>query len=113
MTDTTENCVICREPLGKGEILTLGEKGSASVNRASLERNDSTICTVPGQQVHQYCQKIHCNRNKIAQARRLSIQDPDKSICHSVLRSTEKSFNFNGDCFCVEHQLMVGKKGKK
>ena len=50
MADTTENCVICKEPLGKGEIVTLGEKGSAGVNRASLEHNDSTICTVPGQQ---------------------------------------------------------------
>ena len=83
----TENCVICKEPLGKEEIVTLGEKGSASVNRASLERNDSTICTVPGQQVHQYCRKIHCNPNKIAQAKRLSIEGPNTSICRSVLRT--------------------------
>ena len=36
MADTTENCVFRKEPLGKGEIATLGEKGSGSVNRASL-----------------------------------------------------------------------------
>ena len=97
------DCITCKEPLEKGEIVTLGENGSASVNRASIERNDSTICTVPGQQVHQYCRKIHCNPNKIAQAKRLSMQSPDSdaSICHPVLRSTETSFSFNRDClFC-------------
>lgn len=95
------DCIICKEPLEKGEIVTLGQKGSESVNRASVERNDSTIYTVPGQQVHQYCRKIHCNPNKIAQAKRLSIQSPESSVCHSVLRSTEKSFSFTNDCsFC-------------
>ena len=97
MADTTENCVIYKAPLGKGEIVTLGEKGSASVNRASLERNDSTICTVPGQQVHQYCRKIHCNPNKIARAKRLSIQSPDTSICPLCTPFNGKSFNFNSD----------------
>ena len=109
----TENCVICKEPLGKEEIVTLGEKGSASVNRASLERNDSTICTVPGQQVHQYCRKIHCNPNKIAQAKRLSIEGPNTSICRSVLRSTEKSFDFNGDCFLCGTPVDGGEQRKK
>ena len=113
MADTTENCVICKEPLGKGEIVTLGEKGSAGINRASLERNDSTICTVPGQQVHQYCRKIHCNPNKIAQAKRLFIPGPDTSICHSVLRSAEKSFNFNGDCFLCGTPVDDGEQRKK
>ena len=65
MADTPENCVFYKEPLGKGEIATFGEKESASVNRASLER-DGTICTVPGQQVQQYCRNIHGNPNKIA-----------------------------------------------
>ena len=97
MDEIAGNCVICKEPLDKGEIVTLGEKGSASVNCASLERNDSTICTVPGQQVHQYCRKIHCNPNKIAQAKRLSIQSPGTSLANSVLRSKEKRFSFNHD----------------
>ena len=93
------DCIICKEPLENGEIVTLGEKGSASVNRASIEHNDSTVSTAPGQQVHQYCRKIHCNPNKIAQAKRLSIQNPDTSTSHPVLRSTEKGFSFNRDCF--------------
>ena len=113
MADTTESCEICQEPLVKGEIVTLGEKGSASVNRASLERNDSSICTVPGQQVHQYCHKIHCNPNSIAQANRLPIEGPDKSICYSVLRSRQKSFNFNGDCFLCGTPVDGGEQRKK
>ena len=75
--DGKANCIICKEPLDQkpdSAIVTLGERGSASVNRAILERNDGTICTVPGQQVHQYCRKIHCNPNKIAQAKKETAQ---------------------------------------
>ena len=48
------DCVICKKPLREGNLplVTLGEKGSSGVNRASVERNDETIVTVPGQQVH-------------------------------------------------------------
>lgn len=95
--DGKANCIICKEPLDQGPdytIVTLGEKG-----RASLERNDSTICTVPGQQVHQYCRKILCNPNKIAQAKSEAAQTPDTSISHSKRRSAEKSFSFSSDCF--------------
>ena len=107
--DGKANCIICKEPLDQGPdsaIVTLGEKGSASVNRASLERNDSTICTVPGQQVHQYCRKIHCNPNKIAQAKRENAQTPDTSISHSKRRSAENAFS-------VERLSMLWSKGKK
>ena len=113
MDEIAGNCVICKEPLDKGEIVTLGEKGSASVNCASLERNDSTICTVPGQQVHQYCRKIHCNPNKIAQAKRLSIQSPGTSLANSVLRSKENSFSFNHDCFYCGTPVDGGEQRKK
>ena len=55
------DCVICKKPLKEGilPLVTLGEKGSSAVNRASVERNDATIVTVPGQQVHKECQRIH------------------------------------------------------
>ena len=43
------DCIICKEPLENGVIVSLGEKSSASVNRASVECNDSTVSTVPGQ----------------------------------------------------------------
>ena len=50
--DDTEKCVICKKKIsdGEAEVVTLREKGSAGINRASTERNDF-ITTVPGQQV--------------------------------------------------------------
>ena len=57
--------------------------------------------------------KIHCNPNKIAQAKRLSIEGPDTSVCRSVPRFTEKSFHFNGDCFLCGTLADGGEQRKK
>ena len=46
----------------------LGEKGSSRINRVSVECKDPSVCTVPGQQVHQDCRRIYCNPIKIADA---------------------------------------------
>ena len=43
-------CVICKKPVGASPKVTLGEKGSESINKASKERNESLHCTA-GQQV--------------------------------------------------------------
>lgn len=97
------DCVICKKPLKEGNFLlvTLGEKGSSGVNRASVERNDETIVTVPGQQVHKECRCIQCNSNKIAQAKKQGNKRPADSSARSVLRSEGKSFSFTSNClFC-------------
>ena len=48
LMDETVNCVICNKSLsGEGNVVTLKEKGSEGINRASTERFDS-ITTVPG-----------------------------------------------------------------
>ena len=66
-----------------------------------MERNDETIVTVPGQQVHKECRCIHCNSNKIAQAKKQGNKGPADSSARSVLRSEGKSFSFTSDClFC-------------
>jgi len=49
--ELSEKCVICSQPIGTSSKATLGEKGSASINKASKERNETIHCT-PGQQVH-------------------------------------------------------------
>ena len=36
-------CVICKKPMTSPKA-TLGEKGSASINKASKERNESLYC---------------------------------------------------------------------
>ena len=108
------DCIICKEPLEKGEIVTLGQKGSESVNRASVERNDSTIYTVPGQQVHQYCRKIHCNPNKIAQAKK-DCPSKAQSRAFATLYSVQQRRASVSPMivFSVEHQSVVGNKGEK
>ena len=39
-------CVICKEPKEPSLRVTLGEKGSASINKASKERKDSIQCVL-------------------------------------------------------------------
>ena len=54
------NCVICNKSLnGEGDVVTLREKGSEGINRASAEGFDS-ITTVPGEQVHQNYRREYC-----------------------------------------------------
>ena len=52
--EVSEECVICGQPIRISSKATLGEKGSASINKVSKERNDTVYCT-PGQQIHQEC----------------------------------------------------------
>ena len=63
--DMPEDCVICKRPIDKEPSSTLGEKGSASVNRAGQARNDSIHC-VSGQKVHQVCRQNYFNPQRIA-----------------------------------------------
>ena len=58
-------CVICNQPIGDTPEVILGGKGSAGINKASKERNDSLHCTA-GQHVHQACRKNYCAPNQIA-----------------------------------------------
>ena len=45
-----EECVIYKQPIGASPKATLGEKGSASINKAGVLRNETLFCT-PGQHV--------------------------------------------------------------
>ena len=47
--EVSEECVICGQPIGTSPKATLSEKGSACINKASKERNESAHCT-PGLQ---------------------------------------------------------------
>ena len=49
--------------------------GSESINKASRQRKNHHIHTVPGQSVHKECRLVYCNSNKIAQAGRHDLQD--------------------------------------
>ena len=66
--------MFCQEPLSNGSAtVSLREKRSQSINKASEQRRDS-IKTVPGPVVHQECRRTYCNSKKVAQ----SIRDYKK-----------------------------------
>ena len=58
-------CAICPQSLDNvNDVVTLREKGSEGINRASTWRND-LIQTVPGQKVHQTCRREYCHPSYI------------------------------------------------
>lgn len=101
--DETVNCAICKHDLdGEGEVVTLREKGSEGINRASAERSD-TIDTVPGQQVHKNCRREYCLPSNIARAKKLAETTSSETTSnrHSLTRKAEHCFSFKTDCvFC-------------
>ncbi len=64
-------CAICKEPIEPSLRVTLGEKGSATINQASKDRKESLKCSV-GQVVHVECRRKYCSQNSIVRA--LNIQ---------------------------------------
>ena len=96
--DDTEKCVICKKNFdSKAEVVTLREKGSAGINRASTERNDF-ITTVPGQQVHQNCRREYCLPSNIKGAKKI-LTSETTSNRRSLTRQAEQCFSFKTDCF--------------
>lgn len=108
-------CVICQTPITEGstDIVTLGEKGSDGINRASQERND-TILTAPGQQVHKICRRDYCKPQNIQRALKESqgeTSSPQKK--RSLTRSAESSFSFQTDCFYCATEVVFESDDKK
>ena len=92
-------CVICQKLL-VDDVVTLREKGSEGINRASAERNDIIMAAVPGQKVHQTCRLAYCHPINIAPAKKQeNTSAPTSSSRRSLDRKTEHSFSFKTDCF--------------
>ena len=72
--EMAEGCVICKQPIDRGTSpgVTLSEKGSSAVNKASEARSD-TVNAVPGQQVHKECRHKYCNPQQIGRAVKLGL----------------------------------------
>ena len=102
----SEDCVICKQPIVGGTGVTLGEKGSSTINRASAARID-TINAIPGQQE---CRRKYCNPQQIAKTVKLGKQEVQPA--RHVLRSAEQQFNFCTDCFFCGKPATFGKKRK-
>ena len=96
--DEQITCAIWKKSLDNGnDVVTLREKGSEEINRASRERND-LMQTVPGQKVHQTCRREYCHPSYINRAKK---KEKESSISRrrSLDLKTEQSFNFKTDCF--------------
>ena len=109
-----DDCIICKQPLGTLPVSTLGEEGSTctTINQASKARND-IIHSPPGQQIHQECLRMYCKPDQIAKAAKQghdTVVDTERHV--HVLRSAEKLFNFNTDCFSCGKQQHLKKKRK-
>lgn len=96
-------CVICKKPIEPSSRVTLGEKGSATINKASKDRNESLQCTA-GQVVHMECRRTYCAPNSIVKARKLAVHQDLTTTGQQVLRTAEKQFNFRNDCIVVNQQ---------
>ena len=104
-------CVICKQPVqvdGPSPPATLGEKGSISINKASESRGHSW----PGQQVHQDCRRKYCNPHQIAKTLKLGEQGHGSAIQTPALRSAERQFTWNTDCFFCGQPAKTGSKRK-
>ena len=104
--------VICKKPIRALPKVTLGEKLSACINKASKERYESLNCTAE-QQVHQECRRKYCVPNQIAKTLRQAVQqDVATNTGPKVLRSAERQFNFSTDCFFCGKPAIIGRKRK-
>ena len=65
--EKSEECAICKLPIGASSKAVLGEKGCMSINKASEERGDTIYCT-PGEQVHQECRRKYCKPEQIVRS---------------------------------------------
>ena len=108
------NCVICNKSLnGEGDVVTLKEKGSEGINRASAERFDS-ITTVPGQQVHQNCRREYCRPSSIKRAKKSVLEETTSSRTRrSFTRKAEQCFSFKTDCFFCGTKVEFGSDSKR
>jgi len=112
--EAAEKCALCNQPLDTTPNVILGEKGCASINKASEERKDIVYC-VPGQLVHQECRRQYCKPEQIAKSLRVKetpAQADTVSDGKHVLRSTQKQFNFGTDCFFCGKPAFFDKKRK-
>ena len=110
--DETANCVICKRSLnGEGDVVTLKEKGSEGINRASTERFDS-FTTVPGQQVHQNCRQEYCRPSSVKHAKK-SVSEETTSSRRSFPRKAEQCFSFKTDCFFCGTKVEFGLNSKR
>jgi hypothetical protein len=62
MCESQENCPLCGHEVGDdGERVVIGEKGAEGINKASVERGDSTVAAA-GTVMHKRCRTNYINK---------------------------------------------------
>ena len=103
---------ICKASVSTGvPSSTLKAKGSSTINQASETRKDS-ICTMPGEVVHQECRRKYCHPFQIAKDTNPKELMPSTSEGRPVLRSSKEDFSFKTDCFFCGRPAKLGRKRK-
>ena len=100
--------VVCKQPIRDTPEVILREKGSAGINKASKERNDSLHCTA-GQHVHQACRKNYCAPNQIAKILKQTVQQDVPTTSQQILGSAKSQFNYSCDCFYCGEPAKLGR----
>ena len=106
-------CAICKTSVDtSAPSSTLLAKGSATINQASIARNDS-IQTIPGDVVHQECRCKDCNPHQIAKSTHLEKKcQAHHSNDGPVLRLSEDGFTFKTNCFFCGRTAKLRRKRK-
>ncbi len=72
-----EECPLCKDTLGKSNVVTVGDKGRYSLVAASIKRDDGlkvTLETITPLQVHGNCRKNYTRQTSIASESRNSLK---------------------------------------
>lgn len=105
-----DSCKICGEP-AKADGKTgakLGDKGSNSINNASINRG-SDIRTEKGDVVHKKCQQNWINPERVAAAKKKEPVD-NANPEQQRLRSATPTFNFKEYCFYCANIVVTSSK---
>jgi len=102
-----EKCCICEESLDDGQpTVTLGKKGSESLNQASKASAENKICTRVGQSVHTKCRRDFCRKPALKSEEDVS-SDSSSISRHSI----KPQFNSKEQCFfCGQSAKYDGRK---
>lgn len=107
-----EECIICKQSIQSRSVVTIGVKGSATINESSVLRRDNIVAE-PGQHVHQECRMNYVNPNVIKRDLKRKTEGHEVNVNSMVVirRSQDVPFDYGKSClFCGQPDLFSGKK---
>ena len=90
-------CAICKENIAPGAGVSLTEKGSNGINRASKEREDQ-VEVEAGDQVHKDCRREFCRPSNIEKEKRKRSHEGLGHTHRPARQSGSQQFDFKTHC---------------